>query len=93
MNELNEQLTSKKVLGKLVAKYREIYADYERYALMAKELAQYRDRHAFRELKRKAHSRELILEGITAAAEALGISDEEFMKAVNSDRERTESDE
>ena len=87
MNELNEQLTSKKVLGKLVAKYREIYADYERYALMAKELAQYRDRHAFRELKRKAHSRELILEGITAATEALGISDEEFMRAVNSDRD------
>lgn len=93
MNELNELLTGEEVLGKLVTKYREVYADYERFALMAKEMAQYRDRNAFRELKRKAHSRELLLEGITTVAATLGISDEEFMKAVNSDRERTENDE
>lgn len=87
MNDLNEQLTREEVLGKLVEKYREVYADYERYALMAKEMAQYRDRHAFQALNQRAHSRELLLEGITAAAAALGISDEEFMKAVNSDRD------
>lgn len=93
MNDLNEQLTSEEVLGKLVAKYREVYADYERFALMAKEMAQYRDRNTFQALNQQAHYHELLLEGITAAAAALGISDEEFMKAVNSDRERTENDE
>ncbi len=86
MNDLNERLTREEALGKLVEKYREVYADYERFALMAKEMARY-DRHTFQVLNRRAHSHELLMEGITTAAATLGISGEEFMRAVNSDRE------
>ena len=90
MGETN--FTKAQIKEMLAQRYWIAFSDYERLALTAKELAGEGDKEAFKVLNRRVQLREKVLEGITVAAEALGISRNEFRKAVGCDRERTEND-
>lgn len=90
MGETN--FTKAQIKEILAQRYWIAFSDYERLALAAKELAGEGDKEGFKVLNRRVQLREKVLEGIAAAAEALGISENEFRKAVGCDRERTEND-
>jgi len=84
---MEDHFSREQIRDALARRYQTAFNDYERLALTAKELSDEGDKEAFKVLNRRVQLRERVLDGIIVAAGALGISGEEFMRAVNSDRE------
>ena len=79
-------LTREQIKEALARKYRVAYSVYEQLAFTGKELIQEGDMEANAIISQRALLRSQYLYGIKTAAAVLGISEEEFMEAVNSDR-------
>lgn len=70
----------------LAREYRSAYARWNTTSSLAKEVAHDGDEEAFRAITRRAWNLSNYMDGMKAAAYALGIREEEFMAAVNADR-------
>lgn len=78
-------MDKKKIIGVLAPMYRAEFDAYEQLSLLAKEAAHDGDNSAFEALKMRADKKSCYLDGVMAAARALGIGFYVFMKAVNRD--------
>lgn len=84
-------MDKQQIIEALAREYRGIYARWNAVSCLAKEAAQDGDDEAFRAIDRRAWKLSHNLDGMKAAARALGISEEEFMTAVSTDREGVKS--
>jgi len=83
---MNNCFTREQIMEALAHKYRVAYSVYEQLALTGKELIREGDMEANKIISNRALLRSQYLFGIKTAAEALGISEDEFMEAINQDR-------
>lgn len=83
---MNNCMTREQIKEALAQKYRIAYSAYEQLALTGKELVHEGDLEANKIISQRALLRAQYLYGIKAAAEVLGIGEDEFMDAVNQDR-------
>ena len=81
-----ESFTRDQIKNILAQKYRVAYGVYEQLERTGKELIDEGDFEANAIISQRALLRSQYLYGIKVAAEAFGISEEEFMAAVNADR-------
>lgn len=79
-------MTKEEILQALAYKYRVAYSVYETLSLQAKEAIHEGDMDGYNALTKRAMYRSQYLGGIKTAAVVLGIDNEEFMAAVNADR-------
>lgn len=78
-------MNKEQIIAALVPLYR-LEADmYAQLGELAKEAAQEGDTFAFEAINRRATNKSYFLDGVKAAVEALGISEDEFMRIVNQD--------
>lgn len=86
-------MDKQQIIAALVPLYRLEAAANSQLEMLAKEAAQEGDTAAFEAISRRAANKSHFLNGMKAAAEAFGISDAEFMEAVNQDRaDQTDKD-
>lgn len=79
-------MDKQQIIAALVPLYRLEAAANSQLEMLAKEAAQEGDTTAFEAISRRAVNKSCFLDGMKAAVEALGISEDEFMDAVNQDR-------
>ncbi len=81
-------MDKKKIIETLAPMYRAEFDAYEQLSLLAKEAAHDGDDSAFEALKMRADKKSCFLDGVMAAAKALGIDFRVFMEGVNRDEGR-----
>lgn len=80
-------MNKEQIITALVPLYRLEYDAYAQLEALAKEAAQEGDTPAFEAISRRAANKSHFLDGMKAAAEALGVNAAELLAAVNSDKE------
>lgn len=79
-------MDNEQIIAALAPLYR-LEADmYAQLGELAREAAREGDTSAFEAINRRAANKSNFLDGMKAAVEALGISEDEFMRIVNRDR-------
>lgn len=83
-------MDKQQIIELLAQKYRKEYACYFVTERLAREALDEGDEDGHKAISRRAQSKSLFMDGMKAAAVALGISEADFMAAVNIDRKETE---
>ena len=85
---MENTITREEIKNKLATFYRGLYDSWYRLMDEAKAAAQDGDDDAHKAITRRADKKSDFMDGIKAAANAIGIGPDEFMAEVNADRKR-----
>ncbi|MCI8479118.1 MAG: hypothetical protein HFE97_12430 [Oscillospiraceae bacterium] len=80
-------MDKQQIITTLTPLYRLEYDIYDQLEALAKEAIQEGDMPAFEAISRRAVNKSHFLDGVKAAAKALGVDTAELMNAINSDKE------
>lgn len=89
---MDNTLTKEQIIAALVPLYNAAYDEYYRLTDLSIQLLNEDEDRAYRVIARKATQKCHFMDGVRAAAEALGITENEFTSAAACQHERGESE-